>query len=337
MNMSEEIIKLIEKFLSNSISQEEMYRLLRAYQEKQISEQQLEEYYVCKWNNAGQEPSSLARENKDKIWKQLESELFGEPRAIPKPKRRWILYASAAAVAVVFFVLGISLPQAGNHDARQELVVSVENGQKASVQLPDGSLVHLNSASQIRYSPDFGKKNRTVKLEGEAYFHVQSNPDNPFIVITNNNLEIKALGTKFNVRSYPNDQEIIGTLIEGKIQVTTPLLSEILKPKEQISFNTKEITFKKSNINNIEEALFWMTDHFVFEKETLENIAKILERMYNVTISFTSPEIKQIQYSGKIKNNSMENVLNLITVVSPLQYTMTDSHITFSKNSINNP
>jgi ferric-dicitrate binding protein FerR (iron transport regulator) len=91
------------------------------------------------------------------------------------------------------------------------------------------------------------------------------------------------------------------------------------------------MAFSKTHINNIPEAIFWMTDQFVFDKETLENIAKMLERMYNVTISFASPDIKKIQYSGKIKNNSMENVLNLITVVSPLQYTMTGSHITFSK------
>ena len=227
-------------------------------------------------------------------------------------------------------MLGISLQLLRDH-AQQELVVTVENGQKANVQLPDGSHVRLNSASELRYSPDFGKKNRTVRLVGEAYFDVQSNPNNPFIVLTRADLQVKALGTKFNIKSYPNDEQIIGTLIEGRIEVSNPLLSEVLNPNEQILFHTKEMAFSKSHVNNIEEAIFWMTDQFVFEKETLESISRMLERMYNVTISFASPDIKDIQYSGKIKNNSMENVLNLITVVSPLQYTMTGSHITFSK------
>lgn len=328
--MPEEIIKLIEKFLSNSISKEEMHRLLQAYQKKQISEKQLDEYYTNKWKNAGQYASPFAYESKERVWKQFQKHIHQRSQMSPKRKNRWVLYASVAAVAVLFYMLGFSL-QLIREKAQQELVVTVENGQKASVQLPDGSYVRLNSASELRYSPDFGKKNRTVKLVGEAYFDVQSNPDNPFIVVTHSGFQAKALGTKFNIKSYPNDDQITGTLLEGSIEVSSPQFSEILNPNERISFHTKEMMFYKSRINDVNEAIFWMTDQFVFDKETLGNIAKMLERMYNVTFSFSSSDIKEIQYSGKIKNNSMENVLNLITIVSPLQYTITGSHITFSK------
>jgi Fe2+-dicitrate sensor, membrane component len=328
--MPDEIVTLIEKFLSNTISEEETDTLLRAYQQKRISEKQLDDYYAAKWRDAVQHPSSLAEESKEKAWKQFRMHIRQHAQTLSKRKNRWIAVASVAAVAILFFMLGFSL-QLIRDNSQQELVVMVENGQKASVQLPDGSHVRLNSASELRYSPDFGKKNRTVKLVGEAYFDVQSNPDNPFIVLTRADLQVKALGTKFNIKSYPNDEQITGTLIEGSIEVSNPLLSEVLDPNERISVHTKNMTFSKSRIDNVEEAIFWMTDQFVFDKETLENIAKMLERMYNVTISFASPEIKEIQYSGRIKNNSMENVLSLITVVSPLQYTITGSHITFSE------
>jgi ferric-dicitrate binding protein FerR (iron transport regulator) len=334
--MTKEIIRLIEKFLSNSISEEEMQRLLHVYQQKQISEEQFDEYYVDKWRNAGQYLSPFADKSKEKVWKQFQEQILQNTSIFSKRKNRWITIASVAAVAILCFTLGISLQLTWNN-SQQELVVMVENGQKASVQLPDGSHVHLNSASELRYSPDFGKKNRTVKLTGEAYFDVQSNPDNPFIVLTRADLQVKALGTKFNIKSYPNDGQITGTLIEGSIEVSTPLLSEVLNPSERILFHTKEMVFSKARIDNVDEAIFWMTDQFVFDKETLENIGKMLERMYNVTISFASPEIKEIQYSGKIKNNSMENVLNLITVVSPLQYTIIGSHISFSKKLNESP
>lgn len=330
--MSKEIIKLIEKFLSQTISEKETHQLLQACQQKEISEKQLEDYYANKWRDAGQHPSPYADESKVKTWKQLQQHIRQSDSILSKRKNKWITIASIAAIAILFFMLGISL-QLTHNNSQQELVVMVENGQKASVQLPDGSRVRLNSASELRYSPDFGKKNRTVKLTGEAFFEVQSNPDNPFIVLTHANLEVKALGTKFNIKAYPNDDQITGTLIEGRIEVSNPLLSEVLNPNERISFNTTNRMFCKSRVENVNEAIFWMTDQFVFDKETLENIAKMLERMYNVTISFASPEIKEIQYSGKIKNNSMENVLNLITVVSPLHFTMSDSHITFSKKS----
>lgn len=328
--MSEEIIKLVEKFLSNSISEEEMRMLLHAYQQKQISEGQFEEYYTGKWRNAGQYSSPFMNEGKERTWKQFQMHMREDAPILPKRKNRWVSYASVAVAAILFFMLGISLQLLRGH-LQEELIVTVENGQKASVQLPDGSQVRLNSASELRYSPDFGKKNRTVKLVGEAYFDVKSNPDNPFIVLTRDNLQIKALGTKFNIKSYPNDEQITGTLIEGKITVSSPVSSEVLNPYDRITYYTKEMTFSRSHIENAEETIFWMTDQFVFDKETLGNIAKMLERTYNVTISFASPDIQEIQYSGKIKNNSMENVLSLITVVSPLQYTMIDSHIIFSK------
>jgi transmembrane sensor len=328
--MSNETVELIEKFLSGTLSGEEMHRLLHAYQQKQISEEQFDEYYAGKWKDAARYPSSLADESKKRTWEQLQILIRENVPMLPKRKNRWVSYASVAAVAILFFMLGISLQLLRDH-SRQELVVMVENGQKASVQLPDGSYVRLNSASELRYSPDFGKKSRTVKLVGEAYFDVQSDPDNPFIVLTRSDLQVKALGTKFNIKSYPNDEQIIGTLIEGKIEVSSPLLSEVLNPYDRVMYHTKEMRFSRFHIDNAEEAIFWMTDQFVFDKETLENIARILERTYNVTISFASPDIREIQYSGKIKNNSMENVLSLITVVSPLQYTMTDSHIIFSK------
>ena len=100
---------------------------------------------------------------------------------------------------------------------------------------------------------------------------------------------------RFNIKSYPSDKQITGTLVEGKIEVSSPLLSEVLNPHDRITYHTKEMTFSKSRIDNVEEAIFWMTGQFVFDKETLENIAKMLERTYNVTISFASPDIKEIQ------------------------------------------
>lgn len=327
--MIREFTTLIEKFLSDNISEDEMQRLLYMYQQKKIREKQLDGYYTDKWRNAGEFPSPIAKESEEKIWKQLQRYRHHYLQTIPYHKNRWIAVSSAVAIAVLFFVLGFWIQQ--EKSLQKELVITVENGQKATVELPDGSFVWLNSASELRYAPNFGKKKRTVKLQGEAYFEVQSNPNNPFIVETDKNLRIKALGTKFNIKSYPNDEQITSTLIEGKIEVITQQLSETLHPFERVSFHTIDKIFNKSHIEDVNEAIYWKTNQLLFEKETLANIAKILERMYNVTISFTSPEIKEIQYSGKIINNSLENVLNLITVVSPLDISIAGSQITFSK------
>lgn len=167
-------------------------------------------------------------------------------------------------------------------------------------------------------------------LSGEAYFEVKSDLRNPFIVQTWNGLEVKAHGTKFNVKSYKSDNEITGTLLEGKIDMNRNSFYEALHPGERIVFNTVNNTFQKSRVAHRDEAIFWLTNQFVFNGETLGNIAKILERMYNVKFVFTSPELKTIRYTGKISNNSLENVLTLITTVSPLRYTMDNSIILFN-------
>jgi len=328
--MSEEYKKMIEKFLSHTISDEDKPKLLNAIDNGQISKKLMEDYYAKKWSDAARFPSPIAEESREKIWKRIQTFLRSQTISYSRVKQNWIAIAGVAAVAILIFVLGYSLRQTSGF-VGEELVVIVQNGQKANVQLPDGSLVCLNSASELRYPADFGNKNRIVKLKGEAYFDVESNPKRPFIVQTRSNLQIKALGTKFNVKSYPEDALTTSTLIEGKIEVSNSKLAEMLFPGEQIQYHLGEQIFHRSSVDNVEEAIFWMTDQFVFREETLENIAKILERSYNVTISFASPEIKEIHYSGKIENNSIENVLNLITIVSPLEYDMTESHITFSK------
>ena len=88
--MSEEITNLVGKFLSNTLSEEEIERLLRAYQQKQISEKQFEDYYARKWEDAGRHPSRLAAENREKAWKQFQMHMRRNIQTLPKHKNRWI-------------------------------------------------------------------------------------------------------------------------------------------------------------------------------------------------------------------------------------------------------
>lgn len=329
--MKQEISELIDKFLRREISTEELRVLRQLYDSKRITEESLSAHYDERWHEAAENPAFPADESRKRVWAKLESELRK-----PAVRRKTLAgvgskVAAVVAVAILSAALAFAISRITHKTLQENLVVHVENSQKARVQLPDGSSVWLNSASEISYSPNFGKKSRTVKLLGEAYFEVQSNPHNPFIVQTWNGLEIKALGTKFNVKSYRDDDQTTGTLLEGKIDVSNPTFSETLLPNERIVFNTVNNTFQKSRVQSSDEAIFWMTNQLVFDSETLENIAKILERMYNIKFAFASTELKSIRYSGKINNNSLENVMNLISTVSPLRYTIDNSVIIISK------
>lgn len=327
--MDQNKIDLIEKFLRNEISSEEIRILRQWYNSKDFNENYLSSYYEDQWQSASVKYADSATESRLRVWKRLQVKMSKE--SIPEKKRLsiWFQVAGIVAIVLIGVFLGLGLKQ--KNISQEDLIVQVENGQKARLQLPDGSTVWLNSASQISYSSKFGKKNRIVKLVGEAYFEVESNPENPFIVKTWNGLDVVAIGTKFNVKSYKDDNFITGTLLEGSIKVGNSSFSEMLLLNERIIFDNTNNTFRKTKIQSSEDAIFWLTNQFVFDNETLENIAKILERMYNVKFSFSLPELKNIQYSGKINNNSMENVLDLITTVSPIHYAITDSVITFIK------
>ncbi|MDR2816037.1 MAG: DUF4974 domain-containing protein, partial [Proteiniphilum sp.] len=199
--------------------------------------------------------------------------------------------------------------------------VQVEIGQKAKMQLPDGTSVWLNSSGSITYDNTYNKKDRVVYLQGEAYFEVSKDQKRPFIVKMNE-ISVEALGTSFNVKAYPEDNYIVATLIEGSIRISSPVQSELLAPNERITVTKSDGQFVKNILPDAKKNISWINSQLAFEQERMEDIAKMLERMYNVRICFASEKLKDIRFSGTIKNNNMENVLQLIEFVAPIRYTL---------------
>ncbi len=325
--MEADIIILIDKLLRGEITSSEMARLHDCYDRKMIREDLFFDFYDRKWREAGENVCRNDLE-KERVWKKVQQELrlYSIRTVSMKLIRNWRQIAALVVVALLFTGLGIYLGSASPH-SMEELSVAVDNGQKAKVNLPDGSHVWLNSASELSYSPDFGTKERKVMLRGEAYFEVESDPKHPFIVETEEHLQITAMGTKFNVKSYPAESVAAATLLEGKILAGQGEMSYVLVPYDKISFNKLNRKFSVSRIRRKDEVLCWMTDRFVFNNETLEEITKTLKRMYNVEFLFRSESLKKMTYSGTVKNNSLENVLMLISTAAPVSYQLKDSVI----------
>lgn len=325
--MEVDIFILIDKLLRGEITSSEMARLHDCYDRKMIDEDLFSDFYDRKWREAG-ESVYVNNLDKERVWRKVQHHLWQHSirRRSVKLIRNWRQMAALLLVALLFTGLGIYLGSV-SPQSMEKLSVRVDNGQKAKVDLPDGSHVWLNSASELSYSPDFGTKARKVILRGEAYFEVESDPKHPFIVETEDHLQIRATGTKFNVKSYPGESVATATLLEGKILVEQEEMSCVLVPYDKISFNKINKKFSVSRVRRREEVLCWMTDRFVFNNETLEEITKTLERMYNVDFFFRSESLKKITYSGTVKNNSLENVLMLISTAAPVSYQLRDSVI----------
>lgn len=212
-----------------------------------------------------------------------------------------------------------------NNKAVDSLEVIASAGARTIVQLADGTEVHLNYGSRIKYPQNFIGKTRGVTLSGEGFFAVAHDPDHPFIVRTKL-LDIKALGTKFNVLTYPENNKVETTLIEGKVVLETSDAEGMTKrigsltPGEHANYiaNTGEVTTTKGNI---EKYVAWKDGMMVFDNAEITEVAERLGRMYNVDIS-VSNEILDYTYTVKFVDESLSQILDLLTRATPVQYKM---------------
>ena len=227
-----------------------------------------------------------------------------------------------AAALVIGLVAGFLITSLLN---RQEPVYYTARSPVGSVsewQLPDGTAIFLNAGSEIRYSTE-AKGPRIVYLSGEAWFDVSPDKKKPFIVTTPY-YDIKVTGTKFNVKAYENDQEVITTLEEGKITLMSSDNLElsadiVLNPGEQAVFNksNKELALKNVNTRWFTS---WKDNKLIFMNMDLKDLIILLERKYGVDIVVNNPDILTYHCDGTFKNESIIEVLEIIKRTLPIEY-----------------
>ena len=144
----------------------------------------------------------------------------------------------------------------------------------------------------------------------------------------------QALGTAFNVKAYEEDDELTASLFEGKVKTSVAGKVLFLDPDQSASYNREKHSFVKVNGNTNYDRM-WRNQELVFRGESLEEVAIMLDRLYNVKVEFQTDDIKHYRFSGVIKNNSLENVFELISLTAPIRYEKRDSIIWLSRNSMN--
>lgn len=178
------------------------------------------------------------------------------------------IYKYAAAVLVVGLISFFSYRQGESNlqNALTQVEVEAPLGAQTRLRLPDGTLVVLNAGSRLVYPQDFGVDNREVELSGEGYFEVERNEKLPFHVQTPS-LSVRVLGTKFNFRDYPNDEEAVVSLLEGKVVLDNRLRAEaemILLPNEQVTLDKAEGHMKKET-KEVKNVLEWTSGKLFFD------------------------------------------------------------------------
>jgi ferric-dicitrate binding protein FerR (iron transport regulator) len=194
--------------------------------------------------------------------------------------------------------------------------VVTPNGARTNFELPDGSIVWLNSGSSVKYATSF-RKTREVELHGEAFFDV-AKTKNTFIVSTGfGDVEVK--GTAFNVKAYENES-FQTTLVRGAVIVRPEnRKAYLLKPGQQAVINKQEM---KIHEVNTEMVTSWKDGKIIFRKEYLPQMAERLERWYNVKIELADDErLNEIWYSGTLEMESFSEVLELLKITAQIDYT----------------
>lgn len=276
------------------------------------------------------------------------------PDAIPLPGRRplykrMVLVSAVAAGLLVAFLLiyNIYTAMPGPPVAMAQNLVSTKNGSKSKLQLPDGTEVWLNSGSKISYANDFTGPTRQVTLKGEAFFDVVKDAGRPFIIHTDA-VDIKVLGTAFNVRSYPDENLTETALIRGSVEITlhaSPDKKIVLRPSEKLivkndsslvaaggqSREPREAPplLSLTKVHYVDHArdsstmeMLWTKNKLVFDGETLQQVALKLERWYGVHVIIQSDKLKNTEYNGVFEDENISEVLYALQLTDNFNYTI---------------
>jgi len=232
------------------------------------------------------------------------------------PFRKYIGYAAALLIVALFSTFIY------NYVSRPEILyASTSYGEKKEIVLPDGSTVILNNMSLLEYPDKMTGKTREVRLKGEAYFDVIKDPLKTFIVKVDD-MDVKVLGTRFNIKAYENQEYITITLFEGKVSVGNMQSVKNLIPGEQATYNKETGIIEALQLKDasLEEA--WRNNILAFDNQPLSDILDELSRQYNVTFTIDNDDLKQLHITARFSSSEpVDNALSILGESSKFMFT----------------
>ena len=275
----------------------------------------------------------LAQHRQKRITKRNSLQAFEKVRQRVRSRTRktWVTRSLVTLVGLsAIFFLSTLIPdwkQYPIENSAQLVTVQANSGMRSQFKLPDGTLVYLNSGSKITYPIPFDGKQRDVTLMGEAYFNVTHNADLPFIVhVCDDRLQVKVVGTEFNVHAFPDDNHVVATLVSGSIQLNYFDREGNVK---QIGMNPSEkVTYvlASGNVNidevNTQYETSWKEGKLMFKNAPLPQVLKKLSYFYNVSFDVQSTVINDYHLTGVFENRQLSQVLDYLKISSNINYSI---------------
>jgi ferric-dicitrate binding protein FerR (iron transport regulator) len=313
------------------------------------------------WKNPG-DIMDLDSEKREFDWKVVSTVMENDLKESGKRNtnfNRWWLRAAGllllvSSTTVAYFIgSNKASPLSEVKDHFNEIVVPM--GEKSELMLSDGTRIWVNASSSIRFPGQFTAESRDIWLDGEAYFEVAGDRKHPFIVHTSE-LDVKVLGTKFNLKAYSDEDIIEATVVEGLVRIESHGAFNIRKDEVLLRPNHKAIYLKKkgkvidkeqiareiveplvpkkiilTKTVKVESAISWHEGKLIFLDESFESIALKLERRYDVKITIETDGIKKLRYTGILKNVSIEQALKALQLTTPFNYSIKDNSIVITE------
>jgi transmembrane sensor len=266
-------------------------------------------------------------------------------------KKAWALaFTSVCLLVLVLWIQYYTSVPTGKPAVEKAFSeVSTRFGSKTRMILPDSSVVWLNAGSKLTYNEHFGITNRSTTLTGEAYFDVKKSTI-PFTIMANG-LHIKVLGTAFNVRSYPDENRTETSLIRGRVEIThdqRPGEIFILKPNEKLVIAneneeqkpqaTTQITEPKVVLSSLTHTpdnsiveTSWVDNKLVFQDESFEEVARKMEKWYNVRIELKDEQLGRVRLGGTFENENIRQALDALRIATHFNYTINENTILITR------
>ncbi len=323
MEENNRIVILITRYLSEEANHEEL-KELKEWTERSEENRNIFQNYKNIWAGSGDSEKEKIL-NAEKSYSHIKKRIsFKSPE-----KNLWHYWKNVAAVLLIPLVAGNILYyvlKADNSGSLQEPVyneIFAAFGTRSAIKLSDGSSLWLNSGSSIKYPDRFTGNDRTVYLNGEAYFEVESNPKRPFIVETSS-VKVRATGTKFNVTGYNYEKESEVTLVSGKVEVCMTddknnLNKSELNVNQHLSFNRADGTSIIKTVDTY-KYISWKDGKLIFRDEPLSSVVKKIGQIFNVDIELRGREIQNYSYRATFQEESLDEILKLLKISSPIDY-----------------
>ena len=327
--------ELILKYLNNRCTKEELNEVLQWFSSNPENGDDKKRIFEI-WENYGSEKAIIDDKRLSHLYDKIQQKIDVDTVKLEEHMKSslsvvatWMIRVAAVLLIPVLAFLFYTLSER-NSDVKIVASMSIDSieviapiGSRTIVQLSDGSKVHLNYGSTLKYPQIFYGETREVILIGEAYFDVAHNPDKPFIVKAGK-LNIKAVGTEFNVQSYSGEDAVSTTLVEGKVLLEKQLpyfKTEILgsmKPGQHVEYSSKTGKII-SSVGNVEKYIAWKDGKLIFDDTSIEQITEKLSRMFNVDID-VDDNIKDYYYTVTFMDEPLSQILDLMTIATPVNY-----------------